>query len=158
MPARWRQPFTHAVRTAVAASASLALARLVRVPEPYWAPMITLIVMQSTLGASWGVSKSRLIGTAIGAAAGVGLSFHFPVNAILFGLTILALGIIFALARLDQSAYRFAGVTVAMVALVEHGSTSPTLIALHRCAQVCIGIVVALALAWFWPENPKMDK
>ena len=51
----------HSARTAVAAALALATARLVRLPEAYWAPISTLIVMQSTLGAAWTVSKDRLV-------------------------------------------------------------------------------------------------
>jgi hypothetical protein len=42
---------THAIRTAVAATASVMIARLVQMPEAYWAATPTLVVMQSTLGA-----------------------------------------------------------------------------------------------------------
>jgi hypothetical protein len=38
---------THAIRTAVAATASVLIARLVRMPEAYWAAIATLVVMQS---------------------------------------------------------------------------------------------------------------
>ena len=43
---------THAIRTAVAATASVLIARLVQMPEAYWAAIATLVVMQSTLGAT----------------------------------------------------------------------------------------------------------
>ena len=38
---------TSAIRTAVAATASLIIARLVQMPEAYWAAIATLVVMQS---------------------------------------------------------------------------------------------------------------
>ena len=41
---------THAIRTAIAATASVIIARLVQMPEVYWAAIATLVVMQSTLG------------------------------------------------------------------------------------------------------------
>ena len=69
-PAATRYWLSHAARTALAAVASLIVARLCRMPEAYWAPITTIIVMQSTLGAAWDASKQRLIGTALGAAAG----------------------------------------------------------------------------------------
>jgi len=65
-----QQEFVHAVRTAIAAVASLLIARLFRLPEAYWAAIATMMVMQSTLGAAWTISKDRLAGTALGAAAG----------------------------------------------------------------------------------------
>ena len=65
-----RREFTHALRTTVAAMASFLVARWFGLPESYWASVSTLIVMQSTVGAAWAVSKDRLAGTALGAAAG----------------------------------------------------------------------------------------
>ena len=71
-------------RTTVATAASLAIARWFTMPEAYWAPVTTLIVMQSTLGAAWAVSKVRLIGTALGAALGALLASYFDPGLIVF--------------------------------------------------------------------------
>lgn len=40
---------THAIRTAVAATTSVIIARFVQMPEAYWAGIATLVVMQSTV-------------------------------------------------------------------------------------------------------------
>jgi uncharacterized membrane protein YccC len=48
---------THAARTAAGAVASLLIARLFRLPEPYWAPITSIVVMQSTLVAAISISK-----------------------------------------------------------------------------------------------------
>ncbi len=74
----WRSGWlAHSVRTTVATAASLEVARLFKMPEAYWASVTTLIVMQSTLGAAWAVSRLRLIGTALGAALGALLASYF---------------------------------------------------------------------------------
>jgi uncharacterized membrane protein YccC len=65
-----RRVLVHSARTAVAATVSLLVARLLRLPESYWAAIMTLVVMQSTLGAAWTISKQRFAGTALGAAMG----------------------------------------------------------------------------------------
>ena len=52
-----------AARTALAAVVSFLVARLLRIPEAYWATISTIIVMQSTLGAALTVSWQRLAGT-----------------------------------------------------------------------------------------------
>jgi uncharacterized membrane protein YccC len=52
----------------------------------------------------------------------------------------------------EQSAYRFAGVTLMIVTLVARG-TAPFLIAVHRFVEVALGIAVALALTALWPER-----
>src|SRR5579863_5529049 len=58
----------HSSRTAVAAIVSVLVARLFRLPEAYWAPVTTLVITQSSLGAALSVSRQRFAGTAIGAA------------------------------------------------------------------------------------------
>src|SRR5208337_2166343 len=100
----------HSARTGIGTVASLVVARFLGMPEAYWAPITTLIVMQSTLGAAWSISKSRFTGTVLGAALGGLLATYFEPRVAIFGVAIFALGLICALLRLDQSAYRFAGV------------------------------------------------
>jgi len=46
---------------------SLAIARAVRLPEPEWAAISTMVVTQSTLGAAMTISGQRFAGTALGA-------------------------------------------------------------------------------------------
>lgn len=57
----------HALQTAIAVIVSLLIARLFRLPGVYWAPMSTLIVMQSTLEVALPVSVQYCAGTAVGA-------------------------------------------------------------------------------------------
>ncbi|MBW8885860.1 MAG: FUSC family protein, partial [Planctomycetia bacterium] len=46
------------------------VARLVQMPEAYWAAIATLVVMQSTLGATLTLSVERVVATAVGASVG----------------------------------------------------------------------------------------
>src|SRR5438067_1012966 len=62
--------FTRAIRTAIAATASVLIARLVQMPEAYWAAIATLVVMQSALGATLTLSIERIVATAVGASVG----------------------------------------------------------------------------------------
>jgi uncharacterized membrane protein YgaE (UPF0421/DUF939 family) len=130
----------------------LVVAYFLRTPDAYWAPITTLIVMQSTLGTSWDASKPRFIGTVLGAAMGGLLATYSEPGVIVFGVVIFALGLICVVLRLDYTAYRFASVTFAMVFLVARGY-APWLIAVHRFVEVSIGITVALALTAIWPER-----
>src|SRR2546427_10346214 len=70
----------HSVRTAIACVASLLVARLFRLPEAYWAPITTMVITQSSLGAALAVSWQRFVGTFLGAAVGavVGRFFGAP--------------------------------------------------------------------------------
>jgi uncharacterized membrane protein YccC len=142
----------HSARTAIAAAVSLAVARLFKLPEAYWAAVSTLVVMQSTLGAAWAISKSRLIGTALGAALGALLASYFSPGIILFGLAIFALGLTCAVLRLDQSAYRFAGISLAIVMLIVRAQ-APWVAGIHRFVEVSIGIVVGLLLTGAWRQR-----
>lgn len=147
----------HSARTAVGATASLTAASLLGMPESYWAAITTLIVMQSTLGAAWAVSKQRFIGTALGAALGGVLAGCFEPGVIVFGAAIFVLGLICAALHLDQSAYRFAGITLTIVLLVVRGK-APQLIAVHRFAEVSLGIAVALIFTALWPGHESTSE
>ena len=142
----------HSARTAVAAVVSLLAARLFRLPESYWAPVTTLVITQSSLGAALAVSWQRFVGTMLGAALGAIVASYFGPHVLVFGICVFTLGLLCAVARSDRSAYRFGGVTLAIVLLVPR--TGPAWqIAFHRFAGVSIGIGAALMLAWVWPEK-----
>src|SRR5579863_7042000 len=72
----------HSLRTAVAAGVSLAVARLFKMPEAYWAPVTTLIIMQSTVGAALNVSIARILGTVLGCVVGAIASIYFDATVI----------------------------------------------------------------------------
>ena len=136
-------------RTAIAAVASFLVARLLRMPEAYWATISTLIVMQSTLGAALTISWQRLAGTVLGAAAGAVLSRYFHANLVMFGLGVFALGLFCEAVGLKTS-FRFAGVTLAIVMLIAREQPA-WIVAEHRFIEVSVGIAVALALTAVWP-------
>jgi len=142
----------HSVRTAVVAVASLLAARLFRLPQMYWAPITTLVITQSSLGAALAVSGQRFVGTVLGAVVGGIVASYFGPRVLVFGACVFLLGLLCAVARSGRSAYRFGGVTLAIVLLVPR--TGPAWqVALHRFAEVSIGILVALIFAWVWPEG-----
>jgi uncharacterized membrane protein YccC len=141
----------HSARTAIAAVLSVTVARLVRLPEAYWAPVTTLVIAQSSLGAALAVSRQRFAGTALGAAVSALVATYFSPRLLVFGACVFLLGLLCALAHLDRSAYRFGGVTLAIVLLIPRAAPAWE-IAFHRFAEVSIGIAVALLLATVWPE------
>jgi uncharacterized membrane protein YccC len=149
----------HSARTALASVTALLAARLLRLPEAYWAPITTLVITQSSLGAAFSVSWKRLAGTVLGALVGGLAASYFPPNVFLFGFSILILGLLCALVGVDRSAYRFAGVTLSIVVLI-HRTNPAWQVALHRFAEVSIGISIALLFAIVWPEgeDPSTEK
>lgn len=147
-----RQVLEHSGRTALTAMLSLLVARSFRLPESYWAPVTTLVITQSSLGAALSVSWERFVGTVLGAIVGAIVASHFGPRFLVFGVCIFILGALSALVRSDRSAYRFGGVTLAIVLLVPR--TGPAWqVAFHRFSEVTIGIAVALAMALAWPEK-----
>ena len=148
----------HSVRTAIGAMASLEVARLLHLPEAYWAPIMTLVITQSSLGTALTVSGERFMGTVIGAAVGALVDSFFAAHLIIFGATVLILGFLCAAAHSNRNAYRFAGVTAAIILLVPRAGGSPWRIALDRFAAVCIGLGVALILTVFWRETEEVSQ
>jgi uncharacterized membrane protein YgaE (UPF0421/DUF939 family) len=142
----------HSVRTAVVAISSLLVARLLRLPEAYWAPITTLMIMQSSLGAALPISAQRFAGTLIGAAFGALAVTYFSGNVLVFGLSVFVIGILCTMLRLERNAYRFASITVAIIMLVPRAN-SVWVIAVHRFVEVSVGIAVGLVFTALWPER-----
>jgi hypothetical protein len=78
-----------------------------RLPEAYRAAITIPIVVQSP-STAMSVSAQYFAGTAAGGAVG------FPGNVFAFGACILAIGLVFAPFRVERSAYRYAGITLAI--------------------------------------------
>ena len=150
---KWEQEnlpsVVHSIRTAIAATLSLAVARLFGLPEAYWAAIATLVVMQSTLSATVLIS---IAATALGALAGALLASYFTGNLLVFAAAVFVLGLVCAAFRMEKSAYRYASVTLAIIVLIQR-SNAAWIVALHRFLEVSVGILVALALVAVWPEH-----
>jgi uncharacterized membrane protein YccC len=142
----------HSIRTAVAATVSLAIARLFGLPEAYWAAIATLVVMQSTLGATLLISIERIAATALGALAGALVASYFTGNLLVFAAAVFVVGLLCAAFRMEKTAYRYAGVTLAIIVLIPR-SHAAWIVALHRFFEVSVGILVALAVVAVWPEH-----
>ena len=158
----WKQEnlpsIIHAIRTAVAATVSVVIARLVQMPEAYWAAIATLVVMQSTLGATLTLSLERIVATAVGASVGALEANFFGSNLVVFAVAIFLTGLLSFAFRLEKTAYRYASITLAIIVLIPR-SAAPWMIALHRFIEVSVGIVVALAVVAVWPErHPSVAK
>jgi uncharacterized membrane protein YccC len=149
---------THAIRTAIAATLSVIIARLVQMPEAYWAAIATLVVMQSTLGATLTLSLERIVATAVGASVGAIEANFFGANLVAFAVAIVLIGLLSIAFRLEKTAYRYASITLAIIVLIPR-LNSPWSIALHRFIEVTVGIIVALAIVALWPEKqPNPEK
>jgi uncharacterized membrane protein YgaE (UPF0421/DUF939 family) len=150
LPSVW-----HAVRIAVATTLSMLLARLLSTHEAYWAVIATLVVMQSPLSSTVPLAVQRIVACALGASLGAIEAAYFGANLVAFALTIFVLGLISLALRLERVGYSYAGMTLAIIVLIPRPE-APWIVALHRFAEVSIGILVALAVVAVWREEERL--
>ena len=138
----------NSVRAAVATIASMLLSQSLKLPEFYWAPISTIVVLLSTVNPRT-VAWQRFVGTALGAVLGALIATFFRTSWIVYGAGIFLCGIFSALLRIG-SAYRFAAITLSIVLLFAH-TRPPWVVAVNRFLEVSLGIGVALVVAVAWP-------
>ena len=138
----------NSARTVLASVTSMLLARSLKLPEFYWAPISAIVVVLSTINPRT-IAWQRFAGTALGAALGALIATYFSPNWIVYGVGIFLCGIFSALLRIE-GAYRFAAITLSIVLLVAH-IRPPWIVAVHRFVEVSLGIAVALVVAVLWP-------
>jgi exosortase len=139
-----------AVRTTLAAVVALLLARLLKLPESYWAPISTIVIIQSTIPPRT-LGWQRFVGTALGAVLGAALATFFSPSAWVYASGLILCGLFAGLLRIG-GAYRFAGITLSIVLLIPHTS-APWIVGWHRFLQVSLGIAVALVVTIVWPAR-----
>jgi uncharacterized membrane protein YccC len=146
---------SHAFRTAVAATISILLGRLIGLPEAYWAAIATVVVMQSTLGATLPLAIERIVAAALGTSLGAIESTCFGANLFAFALAMVLLGLISFVLRLEKVGYSYACITLTIIVLIPRADT-PWIAAAHRFAEVSLGILVALAVVAVWREEQRL--
>ncbi len=139
-----------AARTTVAAVVSMLLARLLKLPEFYWAPISAIVIIQSTIDPRT-LAWQRFAGTALGAVLGALIATFFSSSALVYGVAIFLCGVLCALLRF-RGAYRFAAITLSIILLIAH-TRPPWIVASHRFVEVSVGIAVALGLSEVWPSR-----
>lgn len=139
-------------RTAVATVASLLVARTLKLPEFYWAPISTIVILLSTINPLT-LAWQRFAGTAVGAGLGALIATYAHPSWIIYGAGIFLCGILSSILRLG-AAYRFAAIALTIVLLITH-ERAPWVVATHRFIEVSLGIAVALlvTLVWRVPES-----
>lgn len=149
-----RRLLIHAAKTALAAGLCWWLATRFGLHDGYWGAISAIIVLQSNFGSTITASRDRLLGTLIGAAFGFSFSLFgaLPWN---FVLAVLAAMTVCGLLGFRSSS-RLAGVTIAIVMLVQKTGSHWTL-ALDRVGQVVLGIIVALLVSTLvFPDRARL--
>ncbi|MFY9907085.1 MAG: FUSC family protein [Terriglobales bacterium] len=147
-----RDSILDSARTTIAAVIAMVLARLLKMPEYYWAPISTIVIVQSTIPPRT-VGWQRFVGTALGAVFGAALATLFRPSAPVYALGIFCCGLLSWLLRVG-AAYRFAAITLSIVLLIPH-TLPPWIVGWHRFLEVSLGIAVALAVTLVWPSAKK---
>ena len=146
---------SHAFRTALAATISILLGRLVRLPEPYWAAIATVVVMQSPASSTVPLAVERIVAAALGASLGAIEATYFGANLFVFALVILLLGLISFVLRLEKVGYSYACITLTIIVLIPRVE-APWVAAARRFGEVSLGILVALAVVAVWREERRL--
>jgi uncharacterized membrane protein YccC len=141
----------HAVKIGLAGIVSILVARLLRLPQGYWAAISAFVVMGSDVSTTIAASRNRLIGTAVGAALGAVFLALLGSNLVWFGIAVAATVLTCESVGLGQS-YRLACVTVAIVMLI-NASGSPWQRSAYRFLEVALGIVIALLISALPPKS-----
>lgn len=143
----------HAAKTALAAALCWWLALLFHLHDGYWGAISSIIVLQSNFGATVSASRDRFIGTLIGAAFGFSFSLFGTLPWNFIAAVFLAIVVCGLLGF--RSSSRLAGVTIAIVMLVQ--SSSRTSLAVDRVLQVLVGILVAvLVTTLIFPDRARL--
>jgi uncharacterized membrane protein YgaE (UPF0421/DUF939 family) len=145
-----RKTLLDAGRTAAATLVSLLLARALKFPEYYWAPISTIVIMQSSVEAMQGAWQ-RFVGTALGAVLGAVIATYAGRTAVIYAIGIFICGVLATVLR-SWSAYRVTAITFTIVVLISRGPA--WVFAWHRFLEVSLGIAVALiALLVSWGKR-----
>lgn len=139
-------------RTAVASVVSMLLARSLKLPEFYWAPISTIVILLSTIDPLM-LAWQRFAGTALGAGLGALIATYMHLNWIVYCLGIFVCGLLSAILRIG-TAYRFAAIALSIVLLIAH-DRPPWVVATHRFIEVSLGIAVALIVTVIWRVPPN---
>ncbi|MCB1498464.1 MAG: FUSC family protein [Bauldia sp.] len=151
--ARWlgahRAEVRAATRAVVAALLAYAVATLAQLPQPYWSVIVSLLVVQATVGASLQTSLDWLIGTIGGAVYGslvAALVPHDDPYLVILALFI-ALAPLAFLAAVNGR-YRIAPMTAVIALIVPRGpEVGAIAFTLERTAEVGIGALVAAGVS-----------
>ena len=140
----------HAVRVAMAATTSYALAAAFHLPQGFWAVITAVVVVQTSIGGTLAVSRDRLLGTSVGALVGALAAWLRPQTP--WGeAAALALSVgVTGLAASLWPSLRIAPVTtVIMIVGSAVGSAGFAVTAGLRVAEIALGSVIGVLIALF---------
>ncbi|MGE4298290.1 MAG: aromatic acid exporter family protein [Desulfovibrionaceae bacterium] len=133
----------HAIRTAVAAMATLAIANAFHLAQGYWAVITTVIVLHANMGRSLMAGWSRIVGTVMGAFFGALIGTLLGTGYVGLGVALFATLTICSAVPFLRESCRMAAITVGIVMLM--GATqSLWLVGIERSYEIVLGVAVAM--------------
>lgn len=135
------------LKTALAVAVSIVLSTVFNMDGSFFAGVAAVVTMQSSVTASVKIAINRVIGTFIGAAAGVLCSLIFPDNIFTIAVGIIILIQISNMININESISISALVFLAIM-LSKSGDGALTY-SINRILDTLIGIVAALTINYF---------
>ncbi len=138
-----------AIRATVAALLSLLIATLVGLPQPYWAVLASLLVIQATVGASLQSSLDWLVGTIGGAVYGSVVGWLLPhATMATAGVALVVALTPLAFLAAVNGRYRIAPITAVIALIVPRGAeVGAVAFTLERTGEIGLGALIAVAVA-----------
>ncbi|NCC25884.1 MAG: hypothetical protein EOM25_11945, partial [Deltaproteobacteria bacterium] len=139
----------HPFKTALAALIAALACEALELDQSLWAVISAIIVMQADLGGSVHAGWVRLLGTLVGAIAGVlmGLVVPDPTAAMVVAVFV-TMSVCAIISGLNE-ALRLAGITAAIVLMLGEPGQSVVETGAIRFLETALGIAVALAVSLF---------
>ena len=148
--------FRQTVRVLAACAVSYAVSRLIGLHEDYWALVASIVVTQPALSDTLSAGRDRVLGTLVGALAGLGVigiaELGFPSFA-LFWIALIPLSVLTAV----KPNLRLSCVTLVIVVVVP--SVGPVFARpIERIVEILVGTVVAIVVSAAIPTERKDDR
>ncbi|HTK36729.1 MAG TPA: FUSC family protein [Caulobacteraceae bacterium] len=140
----------HAVRVTVAASAGYALAHALNLPQSYWVVFSTVLVIQTSIGATLNLAVERLIGTMFGALVGGLAVWLRPQTPLGLGVALAVAVAITSFGAAGGAKFKVAPVTAVVMLVSPSGVVlGPLEAAVLRVLEIGLGSVIGLMATLF---------
>lgn len=148
-----RANLAQAARILVACALCYGVSKLVGLPEGYWALITVVVVTQPMLRETLAASRYRVVGTLIGAAAGLavigGVQAGLPLQP-LFWAALIPLALLTA----AWPSLRVSCITLVILSLIP-ADGPPLTRALDRVLEILLGVVASIAVLAALPDRSR---
>jgi len=134
-----------AVRVAIGTAFTYAAARLLQLPQGYWAVFTVIIVMQGSIASTLGAAADRLAGTIAGAAIGGVATIAIQHGDATTGVALTLVVAVTAFAAAVRPQLKTAPVTAAIMLLTQPPDFNTETFVLHRVLEIALGAFVGVA-------------